>query len=245
MYLLGFLLAFVLLPRLQQLRGLKLTRDDWASLISWGVLGVIIGGRLGYVLLYEPMYFAADPSEIIAVWRGGMSSHGGFIGVTLVLFLWSYWHKVDLRKLADIIVIPAAIGLAIGRIGNFINQELYGTVTTIPWAIEIPGVIGLRHPVQLYAMLNNLLIAGLCFLHLRSVTPVHPGRTAALFLILYGIMRFLLEYLRAQEYPLINLGILLSRGQLYSLPLILAGVLLWLWLGRERTSDGADMAPSG
>lgn len=232
LYLLGFLIAWWLLPHLQKERKLSLTHDDWAGILSAAVLGVIIGGRLGYVLFYQPDYYLRHPFEIIAVWQGGMSSHGGFIGVVIAL-LFSLRHRSkDILAIADVVVIPVAIGLALGRVGNFINQELYGTVTALPWGIAIPGVEGLRHPTQIYAVIKDLLIAGLCFWHLRS-TAKHfiAGRTFVLFLILYGALRFALEFLREQDQSLI---LSLSRGQLLTVPLCAAGVLLWRWTQPKR-----------
>src|SRR3989344_8773672 len=219
MYLLAFVLALILLPRLQKERGLHLSRDQWASIVSVSVLGVIIGGMFGSVLFYEPLYFLSHPQDIIAVWNGGMSSHGGFLGVLIALVLYCRRHHVDLRALADVGVVPVAIGLAFGRFGNFINQELYGIVTTLPWGIEIPGAEGLRHPTQIYAVFKDLLIAGVAFWHLHNVRPIRPGRTFALFLILYGVLRFLLEYLRYQTHPL-----------------LIVGIVLWFWLGKDSSS---------
>lgn len=231
LYLAGFLIAAFLLPRLQKYRHLKLPRDAWYSLLSWSVIGVIVGGRLGYVLFYEPQYFLAHPLEIIAVWNGGMSFHGGLIGVSVVLWLWSRKNNVPLLLLADIVVVPVAIGLALGRFGNFINQELYGTVTTLPWGMAFPGADGLRHPIQLYAVGKDLLIAAVCFWYLRlTVDKTHRwGCTAASFLILYGVGRFLLEYLREQQYSLTEIaGIVLTRGQLLTLPLLVIGLVICL-----------------
>ena len=237
MYLLAAILGIILLPHLQRARGLTLTRDEWLSVVSWGVIGVIVGGRFGYVLFYEPMYFAVHPSEIIAIWNGGMSSHGGFIGVTASLLLFGFFKKIDVRTLADVVVVPVALGLALGRFGNFINQELYGTVTTLPWGIVIPGVEGFRHPTQLYAVAKDLFIAMVCLGHLQ-LRPAVPGRTFALFLMLYGVLRFLLEYLREQPYPLINLGLVtLSRGQLLTLPIFIMGALLWIWLKPPSSNE--------
>jgi len=229
MYLLGFLVAFVVLPNIQHERKLYLNRDEWASIISAAVIGVIAGGRLGYVLFYEPEYFADNLPQIFAVWQGGMSSHGGFIGVTLALLLVCWRMKLDIRRVADVTVIPIAVGLALGRLGNFINYELYGTITSVPWAIEIPGVNGLRHPTQIYAILKDLFIAGACFLHLHYGKPFKAGRTAALFLMLYGVMRFVVEHFREQTYPLTDFGIIeLTRGQLLTIPIVLVGALLWM-----------------
>lgn len=237
MYLLGFLLAYALLPALQWNRKLTLTRDEWASLLAYAVIGVIAGGRLGYVLFYEPQYFAENPLQIFAVWNGGMSSHGGFIGVTLMLALACWRKKYDIRKIADVAIVPIALGLALGRIGNFINYELYGTVTDVPWAITIPGVEGLRHPTQIYAVIKDVTIALLCYFHLRYGRSVNPGRTSALFLMLYGLFRFIVEHYREQEYSLTQfLGWDLTRGQLLTIPVFLFGLFLWVAL-RDRSAE--------
>jgi len=228
MYLLAFLLAYFLLPRLQRQRGVSLLRDDWATVLSWGVIGVLVGGRLGYVLFYAPELLLRDPLEVLKVWHGGMSSHGGFLGVLLAVGLYLWRRRMPLLLIADLAVVPVALGLALGRLGNFINLELFGTVTDLPWAIAVPGVEGLRHPAQFYAMGKDLLIAAVCYWHLVRVRPVIPGHTTALFLMLYGTLRFLVEYVRVQEYPLIGFGVLsLSRGQLLTLPIVLVGVVLW------------------
>ena len=234
MYLLGFLIAWYLLPRLQKYRDLSLTRDDWANVLAWAVIGVIVGGRLGYVFFYQPLYFLDHPDKIIAIWEGGMSSHGGFIGVTIAL-LWALrMQKGNLLAIADTVVVPVAIGLALGRIGNFINQELYGTITSLPWGITVPDVVGLRHPTQIYAVFKDLFIAGVCYWYLKYSRPVLPGRTCALFLMLYGVLRFLLEYVRIQEYPLIDVGVLLlSRGQILTLGILVVGVGMWWRVGRR------------
>ncbi len=234
LYLAAFLVAWWLLPRLQRFRALQVSADEWSRLLAAGVLGVLIGGRLGYVLLYAPGYYLAHPVEILAVWRGGMSSHGGMIGVAVALW-WALRHRTmeDRWAVADSIVIPAAIGLAFGRIGNFINLEVYGTVTTLPWGIAIPGVEGLRHPTQLYAVAKDLLIASVCFLHVRHPGSL-PGRTFALFLIMYGVLRFLLEFLRDQPYGVLAFGFFtLTPGQVLTIPVFLIGAGVWWWVGRH------------
>jgi len=235
LYLAAFVVGIVLLPRLQRYRDLGLTKDQWMSFASWMIAGVLIGGRLGYVLFYDLPFFLERPWEVIMVWHGGMASHGGFLGVILALWLFCRRTKVSFRRLADVLVIPVAIGLALGRFGNFINQELYGIPTTLPWGIAIPGAEGLRHPTQLYGFLKDLLIALLCFLHLRR-RPFMPGTTAALFLMLYGLLRFMNEYLREQTAePTDVLGLTLTRGQLLTIPVFVAGVVLWvLWSRQEK-----------
>ncbi|MCF7844893.1 MAG: prolipoprotein diacylglyceryl transferase [Kiritimatiellales bacterium] len=235
MYLAGFVLAFLLLPRIQKWRGLDLSKDDWAQLLSWGIIGVIAGGRLGFVLFYEPGFFVRYPIEIVQVWHGGMSSHGGFIGVALALYFVSRKRKIDLLALADCLVVPIALGLALGRVGNFINGELYGTVTNVPWAMQFPDIEGLRHPTQIYAVIKDLVIAMVCFLYLKNSKPVYLGRAFTLFLMLYGILRYLLEYFRDQPYGLLDLKIILvSRGQILTIPLIIVGYLLWRKFGPRK-----------
>jgi phosphatidylglycerol:prolipoprotein diacylglycerol transferase len=234
LYVVAFVCAIVLLPRLQKLRGLSLSTEAWMDVISWAIVGVLVGGRLGYVVFYDPSYFLASPWKVFAVWEGGMASHGGFIGVALALAIVSWKKKLDLLRIADILTVPAGIGLALGRIGNFINQELYGTVTTLPWGIAIPGVPGLRHPVSMYEMLADLAAAIVCYGCLRAGKPAGRVRVFAVFLMSYGIYRFLLEYLREQAYPWTVFGpISVTRGQLLTIPLFLAGVILFAWKRRS------------
>ncbi len=237
MYLLAFIIAGYLLPRLQNRRNLPFTRDEWWEVLTYLILGVIIGGRLGYVFLYDPMTYWRDPLEILAVWHGGMSFHGGLIGVIIAAVFASWWKHVSFLSLMDVLVVPACIGLALGRFGNFINQELYGTVTTLPWGIMIPGVEGLRHPAQLYSMTIDLLNAALCYWHLSKTGMASAGKTSALFLLLYGVGRFAVEYVRVQQYPLVDLfGWMVTRGQLYTIPMFILGIVLWGWVSCRRSA---------
>lgn len=234
LYLASFLIAWALLPKLQKLRGILLSDDEWSSVLSAAVIGVIVGGRLGFVFFYEPAYFVAHPLDVFKVWHGGMSSHGGFIGVTLAL-LWVLRHKSleDKLRLADIATVPIAFGLELGRLGNFINQELYGTVTLQPWGIAIPGVEGLRHPTSLYAMVKDMYIAAACLVHLSKVRT-RNGETLAVFLMLYGVLRTAVEFFREQEYTGVVLaGWNITRGQLLTLPIFVVGLVLFVWVRRR------------
>jgi phosphatidylglycerol:prolipoprotein diacylglycerol transferase len=234
LYVAAFLLASWMLPRLQKYRKLSLTHDDWSALLTWAIIGVLAGGRLGFVLFFEPFYFLAHPLEILQVWHGGMSSHGGFIGVTIALYFVCRKQKINLLALADTIVVPVAIGLALGRLGNFINGELYGIQTTLPWGMSFDGADGLRHPTQLYAIAKDLVIAVVCFVHLTRARPVIIGHTIALFLILYGGLRYLLEYFRDQSYGVMDWGFFtISPGQLFTIPIIVAGAYLWWELSKR------------
>ncbi len=241
MYLLGFLIAWWLLPRLQRFRGLPLSHDEWSGILSASVLGVLIGGRLGFVLLYQPVYYLSHLPEIVAVWQGGMSSHGGFIGVAIALLIVlrkRSWQEI--LAIADIVVIPVAIGLGLGRIGNFINQELYGTVTTLPWGMYFPGAEGLRHPVQLYELAGDWLNAAVCFFWLqRTAKRFTAGQIFSFFLMIYGVVRFLVEFVRAQDYPAVDLSfVTLTIGQVYTIPVFLAGVGVWWWSRqRQKSAD--------
>lgn len=233
MYLLAFLLAYVLIDRLQGRRSLQLEKEDISALLTWAVLGVILGGRLGYVFFYELSYFTQHPLEVLYVWNGGMSSHGGFIGVAVALAIALVKRGIPILRFLDIITVPIALGLALGRFGNFINLELYGVQTSVPWAIAIPGVEGLRHPTFFYAIAKNLFIALVCYWHLRSTRGV-PGTVFALFLMLYGILRFVVENYRVQQYALTDLGfVTLTRGQILSIPIVVVSFCLMVWLYRR------------
>lgn len=231
MYAVAFLLGMWMFPKLLKMADIEMSAKDRETFVLWVFFGVLFGGRLGFVMFYGGSYFLEHPAKILAVWEGGMSSHGGFIGVFLALLLFASRKHVDLFRLADVLVIPAAIGLALGRLGNFINGELYGTVTTLPWGMTFPAAEGVRHPTQLYALFKDTLIASVCYLHLSSYAHSHitSGRTAGYFLILYGVLRFIVEIFRDQPYGFVNiLGTDVSRGQLLTLPLVCAGVIVIL-----------------
>jgi phosphatidylglycerol:prolipoprotein diacylglycerol transferase len=231
MYALGFLLGMWMLPRLLRIAKLVLTPKDRETLVLWIFFGVLLGGRLGFVLFYGGTYFLDHPLKILALWEGGMSSHGGFLGVCLALFLFTSRKHIDFFRLADVLVIPVSIGLALGRLGNLINGELYGTLTTLPWGMQFPSVEGVRHPTQIYAILKDLFTAIVCYLHLvrTSDTHVRSGRTGGWFLILYGIARFVVEIFREQPYGYAGiLGLSVSRGQLLTIPILLAGIAVLL-----------------
>ncbi len=235
LYLLGFLIGIWLLPKLLRYRNISFNEKQKESLLLHVFLGVLAGGRLGYVFFYGGTFYLEHPLEIFAVWHGGMSSHGGFIGVALALILFTRQHRISLLALTDILVVPIAIGLALGRLGNLINGELYGEVTGLPWGMLFPGVEGLRHPTQIYAIFKDLLLAFLCFRHLKftSVRKEKFGSTTALFLMLYAVFRFIVEIFRDQPYEYTPvLGLMLSRGQLLTIPLFTAGLVIWFWRSR-------------
>ena len=197
------------------------------------------GGRLGYCLFYQPAWYLTHPLQIFSVWQGGMSAHGGLLGVLIVMALYVRRHGMQFWQLTDFVVPLVPLGLFFGRIGNFINGELWGRPASpgLPWAMIFPqaqdGGIP-RHPSQLYeAGLEGLALFVVLWFYSRKPRPV--GRTAALFALGYGAARFVSEYFREPDAFLGLQALGLSRGQWLTLPLILAGLTLWVWAGRRRT----------
>ncbi|MBC7138544.1 MAG: prolipoprotein diacylglyceryl transferase [Defluviimonas sp.] len=225
------------------------------DLLTAIVLGVILGGRLGFVLFYQPAHFLANPLDIVKVWQGGMSFHGGFLGVVVAALWFCRRHGVPVLQLADALAIATPPGLFFGRIANFINAELWGRPTDLPWGVIFPGeaaqtcegtAYGLcaRHPSQLYeAGLEGLVLGAVLLAAARAGALSRPGRVTGLFLAGYGAARFFVEFFRqadaqfiTPDNPMGNVmqwgGAGLSMGQLLSLPMIAAG--LWLVLRARR-----------
>lgn len=211
LYVVAFWLGWWLLPKIAKRYNMTLSPDASAFIAAWVACGVIVGGRLGYVLLYEPAFYVAHPVEIFLFSHGGMSSHGGFIGVGLALWWVSKKMNLSFWQLADVLVVPVAFGLALGRLGNFINQELYPG----HWALVVAGadaVLGLVCWYFLVRSKNHVIPRGWKF-----------GSVTGIFLIGYAIIRFLNEFVRIQEWPHI-FG--LTYGQFLTLPVLLLGVYL-------------------
>ena len=211
-----------------------ITREQFDDLIFLGVLGTIFGGRLGYVLFYKPAYYLAHPLEIFAVWQGGMAFHGGLLGVLAAAAFFAWRRRVDWWRLMDFIAPCVPTGLAAGRLGNFINGELWGRPTDLPWGMVFRGAGELpRHPSQLYQFaLEGVLLFALLWWY--SSQPRARGAVSAMFLIGYGVLRFLAEFAREPDDFLGLLALGLSMGQWLSLPMILAGILLYAWSQRSR-----------
>jgi phosphatidylglycerol:prolipoprotein diacylglycerol transferase len=235
MYLLAFA-AFVLLgrQRARQRPDLAWDAQQIDDLLFAGVLGVIVGGRLGEVIFYQPGYFAAHPLEVFAVWQGGMSFHGGFIGVMLALAWFAQKTGRSFLQVGDFVAPLVPLGLAFGRLGNFINGELWGreAPADLPWAMIYPHVDNLpRHPSQLYQMAGEgLLLFVLLWLYARK--PRASGAVSALFLIGYGSLRFVAEFFRNPDTGFLGyLPLGLSTAQWLCVPMIIAGS--WLLLRRR------------
>jgi phosphatidylglycerol:prolipoprotein diacylglycerol transferase len=207
-------------------RGDVLTREQIDDLFVWVALGVILGGRIGYILFYGLDRYLAEPMEMIKVWKGGMSFHGGLVGVGLALILFSRLRKVPLWRLSDLMACTAPIGLFLGRIANFINGELWGRPTLQPWGMVFPtGGNVPRHPSQLYeAFLEGILLFSiLAVLYFFTRAKDRPGLLTGVFLLGYGLSRAAVELVREPDAGLI-MG--LTRGQALSLPMIAVGLFL-------------------
>ena len=222
------------------------------ELLTWVILGVILGGRIGFVLFYQPSYYLADPAQILAIWQGGMAFHGGLIGVIVAALIYCHREGLPLRPTADMMALATPPGLLLGRVSNFINAELWGRPTDLPWGVQFPGQaaqacgralgeICARHPSQLYeALLEGLLLgAVLLWLAFRRGALKAPGQIAGLFIGGYGAARFLVEFVRQPDAQFISegnpLGLAwhiggygLTMGQILSVPMIAIGLYLWM-----------------
>ncbi|MDR0742605.1 MAG: prolipoprotein diacylglyceryl transferase [Puniceicoccales bacterium] len=234
-YLLTFGFMFFALNFYSKKNKSPLSSEQNTSFLSYVIAGVVLGGRIGYMLLYCPGIFIHNPLEIFAIWHGGMSSHGGFIGTIVAIFIFCRKNNLPLLSLADICSTIAPFGFLLGRIANFINGELYGKITNVKWAVIFPqsdyslsrlSAIPARHPSQLYeAFLEGLLLLIYVQIRFWIKEKITPGKLSGEFLILYSIFRISMEFFREPDAQLI-LG--MSRGQFYSVFLLLFGIVLLL-----------------
>lgn len=233
-YGLMYLLAFLSVIALGRHRIKAQVNAVWNNqmlddVLFFGVLGVVLGGRLGHVLFYQPDYYFANPLHILYVWEGGMSFHGGLLGVLIAMWLYARRVRIPWLMVTDFIAPLTPLGLGFGRIGNFINGELWGRATEMPWGMVFPKVDDLaRHPSQLYEFaLEGLALFAIVWLYSSKPRPV--GAVSSVFLMGYGVFRFLVEFTREPDNGLLWLGF--SLGQWYSLPMVLVGA----WMFRRYT----------
>lgn len=239
-YGLMYLVAFLLVLVLGRLRIKQNPASGWNvkaldDVLFYGVLGTVLGGRLGYVLFYKFDYYLAHPIEILYVWQGGMSFHGGLLGVVLALWLFARRQGKPWLAVTDFIAPLVPLGIGAGRIGNFINAELWGRPTDLPWGMVFPLVDAQpRHPSQLYEFgLEGLALFALVWLY--SARPRPAGAVSGVFLAGYGGFRFLVEFTREPDDFLGLLSLGLSMGQWLSLPMIVAGVAMTAWAYRRQS----------
>jgi len=236
-YIAGLLLGWAYMRFLSNKLKMGISKTHLEDFITLATIGVVVGGRLGYVFFYQPAFFFENPIEIFKVWHGGMSFHGGLLGVTFAMIVFARRQGIELLKLTDLVAAAAPIGLFFGRIANFINGELYGRVTDVPWAMVFPrGGPGARHPSQLYeAALEGLTLFILLSILVRvDVVRKHSGFLTGIFLVGYATARSTVELFRE---PDAHIGLLLGGstiGQWLSAPLAIGGLSLIIWAFKSR-----------
>ncbi len=229
-----YLKRLVTFPKLWGAYRPTLTIQQIDDLFLWFLIGVIGGGRLGYVLFYKPTFYFSHPLEIFKTWDGGMSFHGGFLGVVIACWLYGRKHGIRLDRLLDLGAAVSSVGLGLGRLANFINAELWGRPSDMPWAVIFPGDSFGRHPSQLYeALLEGLVL----FVIVRIATHryaalQYPGRAAGIFALGYGLSRIFVEYFREPDAQLGYFAGFITMGMILSLPLVFIGI--WLLIRSHR-----------
>lgn len=236
-YIGGILAGWWMLLRMVKRPGSPMTAKHVDDLVTWSTLGVILGGRLGYVLFYNPAQYLADPLAILKLWEGGMSFHGGFTGVIVAILLYARSKGLSALRILDYLAVVAPVGLLLGRFANFVNGELWGRPTDGTWGVIFPDAgPEARHPSQLYeaALEGALLLLVLNTLFWATSARMKPGMLGGLFVAGYGISRFVIEFFREPDAQLGVLSIGLTMGQLLSLPMILLGLYLLATASRRE-----------
>jgi phosphatidylglycerol---prolipoprotein diacylglyceryl transferase len=231
-----YIKQLVTFPKLWGANKPTMTVQQVDDLFVWFLIGVIGGGRLGYVLLYKPMFYLSNPLEIFKTWDGGMSFHGGFLGVVVACWFWGHKHGAGLDRLLDLGAAATPVGLGLGRLANFINAELWGKPTDAPWAVMFPGQSVGRHPSQIYEF---ILEGVLLFIAIRIGTHrfgflKYPGRAAGLWALWYGLSRIFVEFFREPDEHIGYIAGFATMGMIYSLPLVAIGI--WLLLRSRQTA---------
>ncbi|SVA85725.1 uncharacterized protein METZ01_LOCUS138579 [marine metagenome] len=229
-YIAGFIIGSIIIKYLNKKLLNILSNKQIDSFFIWSILGVIIGGRVGYVLFYQTSYLFINPIYILKIWTGGMSFHGGLIGIIISMYLFCKKNNIQFFYLSDLVSIVAPIGLFFGRIANFINNELYGKITNFPFAMIYPEIdLQPRHPSQLYEAFLEGIILFVILLTYFNKTKSDPtiGKISGLFLILYGTFRILIEFLREPDSHIGLIFNIASMGQILSIPLIIIGVIFF------------------
>ncbi|TMP26542.1 prolipoprotein diacylglyceryl transferase [Pseudoalteromonas rubra] len=235
MYLIGFAFAMWWANKEADKPNSGWTKDEVSDLLFYGMLGVILGGRIGYVLFYQFSHFLENPMYLLRIDQGGMSFHGGALGVIAGIFIFAWRFKKSPLAVGDFVVPMVPVGLLAGRIGNFINGELWGRATDVPWAVVFPtGGPVARHPSQLYeAFLEGLVLFIILIWYRKQARPA--GSVAGLFLLGYGTFRFIVEYFREPDAHIGLYAGMISQGQILSLPMVIGGLGLMIW-SHKRTA---------
>jgi phosphatidylglycerol:prolipoprotein diacylglycerol transferase len=235
MYLFGFLGGWCLLSWRIRTQNTGFNKEQLSDLLFYIALGVVLGGRIGYVLFYDWANTIANPLHIFEIWKGGMSFHGGLLGVVLAAWLYARRYNKSIFEVGDFVAPTIPIGSALGRIGNFINDELWGRTTDVPWGIVFPNAGSVpRHPSQIYEFfLEGIVLFTILFVFTNKQRPL--GSVSGLFLILYGTFRFFVEFFRE---PDVQIGYVawgwMTKGQLLSIPMIIIGLMMFVWAYRRK-----------
>ena len=230
-YIFGILFGWFYAVKLAKKFQLNISKKNIEDYVSWVILGIILGGRLGYVLFYDLNRYLEHPIDILKTYEGGMSSHGGFIGVIFATYLFCWKNRIEFLLVTDIASAVASIGFFLGRIGNFINGELYGRITDVPWAMVFPNSDMLpRHPSQLYeAVGEGLLLFLVTNIAIYKYNSFHySGRTSSIFLIYYCIFRVTAEHFREPDLQIGFIANYVTMGQILSLPILIVGIYLYI-----------------
>ena len=236
-YIFGLIIGLILIKKLNKKKGNLITVNKLDNFFIWAVLGVIIGGRVGYVLFYQTEIFLKNPTYIFEIWNGGMSFHGGLLGVIISIYLFSKFNNIEFLYLSDLVSVVAPIGLFLGRIANFINTELIGRPTEFYISVIYPSVDNIpRHPSQLYeAFFEGFVLFIILFFYFNKKNSLSKfGYTSGLFLSLYALFRFFIEFVRE---PDVHIGLFynyFSMGQILSIPIFIFGIILIQYNGYKR-----------
>ncbi|MDP3766335.1 MAG: prolipoprotein diacylglyceryl transferase [Nanoarchaeota archaeon] len=239
LYALGFVIAYFIISYLAKRKELKITKDDVADFLVYAIVGVVLGARLIYVIFYNPIFYLQNPLEIIAIWHGGLSFHGGLLGAIVASYLFCKRKKIEFYDLADIVVVPVALALAFGRVGNFMNAELYGRITNVSWCIDysknqfvqnLPN--DCRHPSQIYSSIKNLVIFGILWFLKEKKLP--KGFMFWSFVGLYGLFRTIVEFFRQPDEQIGFIFNYFTMGQLLSFPLFILGLVMLFRLNKKK-----------
>lgn len=238
-YIVGIIFGYYYALRINKTRILILNKKVFEDSLAYIILGIILGGRLGYVLFYNAEYFISHPVDILKTWNGGMSFHGAVLGVIFAIYLFTNKHKISFLYFMDYVAAAAPIGFFFGRIANFINDELWGKVSSVPWAVLFPrGGFLPRHPSQIYeALMEGILLFVIINIFLKTENRNFAGRACGLFLMLYAAFRILAEIFRQPDEQLGYLLTHLTMGQLLSLPMIPAGIIVFYHAKKVKTKN--------
>jgi len=241
MYLAAFVCGYFILYRQAKLGLTPVKPEQVEDALFYTAMGVVLGGRIGYTIFYGWENLVENPLWMFKVWEGGMSFHGGFLGVMASAYLFAKKYKISLGAYLDGLALAVPIGIGFGRLGNFIGQELWGRPTSLPWGVLFPrDASGLpRHPSQLYEMaLEGIVLFVIIYAYSRKIRP--DWSAGALFIFFYGLFRFLIEFVREPDVQIgFDLFNVISRGQILSLPMIIAGIILWFWSTRQSAEAKA------